>query len=100
MELTVASILLVYMCWRGLPVLEHANTIICDVHSYYYECSGQPAQFYLYILYITCVITGLYILCNIYNLLWLIMPCLGKLSHLMSTYRYKMRTKDASNSRT
>jgi len=93
MELTVASILLVYMCWRGLPVLEHANTIICDVHSYYYECSGQPAQFYVYSLYITCTITIIYILCNIYNLLWLTFPCFGKLSRLMSTYKANMRDR-------
>jgi len=93
MELSVASILLVYMCWRGLPVLEHANTIICDVHSYYFECSGQPAQFYVDSLYITCTITIIYILCNIYNLLWLTFPCFGKLSRLMSTYKANMRER-------
>ena len=93
MEIFVASVLLVYMFWHGLPVLEHSNTIICDVHNYYFECSGQPAQFYFYSLYITCTITIVYILCNIYNLMWLTFPCFGKLSRLMSTYKANMRER-------
>jgi len=100
MEVIVAAILLVYMCWRGLPVLEHANTIICDVHSYYFECSGQPAQFYVYSLYITCFITIVYILCNIYNLMWLTFPCFGKLSRLMSTYKANMRERAGDSMKT
>ena len=89
----MASILLLYMRWKGLPVLKHANTIICDVHSYFFECSGQPAQFYVYSLYITCTITIAYILCNIYNLMWLIFPSFGNLRRLMSTYKANMREK-------
>jgi len=99
-EVCVASILLVYMCWRGLPVLQHSNTIICDVHSYYFECSGQPAQFYVYSLYITCSITILYILCNVYNLMWLSFPCFGKLSRLMSTYKSNMRSREGDTMKT
>ena len=97
MEVIVASILLVYMCWRGLPVLEHANIIVCDVHSYYFECSGQPAQFYVYSLYITCTITIIYILCN---LMWLTFPCFGKLSRLMSTYKANMRDRAGDSMKT
>ena len=52
MEIVVASILLVYMWWRGLPVLRQSNTTICELHIYYFQCSGQPAKFYLYSLYI------------------------------------------------
>eukprot|EP00092_Neocalanus_flemingeri_P024779 GFUD01026868.1.p1 GENE.GFUD01026868.1~~GFUD01026868.1.p1 ORF type:complete len:507 (+),score=114.41 GFUD01026868.1:221-1741(+) len=100
LEVIVASILLVYMCWRGLPILDDANTIICDVHSYYFECSGQPAQFYVYSLYITCIITIAYILCNIYNLLWLIFPCFGKLSRMMSTYKANMRDRAGDSTKT
>ena len=93
LEIIIATILLVYMSWRGLPVLKHSNTIICEVHNFYFECSGQPAQFYVYSLYITCVITVSYILCNIYNLMWLLFPCLGNLRRLMSTYRTNLRAK-------
>ena len=87
----MASVLLVYMSWRGLPVLKHANAIVCDVHSFFFECSGQPAQFYVYCLYITVIITIAYILCNIYNLLWLIFPCFGKLRRLMLAYKRNLR---------
>ena len=86
-ELLVAAILLTYMVWQGLPVLETANTVVCNVYGIYYECSGQPAEFYFYILVITVAITLMYILCNIYNILWLSFPCFGKLSRVMDAYR-------------
>lgn len=91
LEIIVAFILLLYSIIEGIPILDDSNTIICDVHSYYFECSGQPAQFYKYILYFTIVITSCYILCNIYNLMWLTMPCFGRLSRLMTTYMSNMR---------
>eukprot|EP00092_Neocalanus_flemingeri_P026006 GFUD01028186.1.p1 GENE.GFUD01028186.1~~GFUD01028186.1.p1 ORF type:complete len:488 (+),score=99.87 GFUD01028186.1:471-1934(+) len=91
LEIIVASILLIYSVIEGIPILDHSNTIICDVHSYYFECSGQPAQFYIYILYFTIAITSFYIMCNIYNLMWLTLPCFGKLSRLMTTYKRNMR---------
>jgi len=91
LEIIVASLLLVYSVLEGIPILDHSNTIICDVHSYYFECSGQPAQFYIYILYFTIAITSFYILCNIYNLMWLTLPCFGRLSRLMTTYKSNMR---------
>jgi len=97
LELVFAFLLLIYICADGLSILIHADTIICDVHGYYYECSGQPAQFYVYILYITIFITCIYTLCNIYNLVWLLMPQLGKLSRLMVTYRKNMRARDGTD---
>jgi len=91
LEIVVALLLLIYSIVEGIPILDDSNTIICDVHSYYFECSGQPAQFYIYILYFTIIITSCYILCNIYNLMWLVLPCFGKLSRLMTTYKSNMR---------
>ena len=44
----------------------------------------------VYTLYVTCIITILYIVCNIYNFLWLMFPCFGKLSRVMSAYKYNM----------
>ena len=96
----MASILLAYMFWRGLPVLSESNHLVCDVHGYFYECSGQPAQFYLYSLHITCIITISYILCNLYNLMWLTFPCFGKLSRLMATYKANMREQVEDPTRT
>jgi len=91
LEIIVALLLLIYSIVEGVPILDDSNTIICDVHGYYFECSGQPAQFYIYILYFTIGITSSYILCNIYNLMWLTMPCFGRLSRLMTTYKQNMR---------
>ena len=91
LEIIVALLLLIYSIVKGIPILDDSNTIICDVHSYFFECSGQPAQFYKYILYFTIIITSFYILCNIYNLMWLTLPCFGRLRRLMSTYKWNMR---------
>ena len=94
LEIIFALLLLIYICADGLSILTDADTIICDVHGYYYECSGQPAQFYIYILYITIVLTILYLSCNIYNLVWLTYPKCGKLGKLMMIYKENMRSRE------
>ena len=100
LETTVASILLVYMVFRGLPTLDHSKTIICDTHGYYYECHGNPTSFYIYTLYVTMALTVLYILCNIYNLLWLLFPCFGRLSRAMEAYRHNMKEREKNSGMT
>ena len=97
LETTVASILLVYMVFRGLPTLDHSKTIICDTHGYYYECHGNPTSFYIYTLYVTMALTVLYILCNIYNLGWLIFPCFGKLSRAMAAYKVNIKERERNS---
>ena len=92
-ETLIAFILLGYMIWSGIPILQHSDTIICDAHGFYYECHGNPTSFYVYSLYVTCLITITYIICNIYNILWLICPCLGKLSRVMAAYKFNMRER-------
>ena len=89
-EVSIACLLLTYMLYSGLPILEASNTVICPVHGFFYECNGQPAQFYAYILYITIAITIMYILCNFYNIMWLLFPCFGRLSRVMDTYRLEL----------
>ena len=90
METTVACILLAYMVIRGVPILQHSEDIVCDVHGFYYECHGNPTNFYIYTLYCAAAITIIYILCNVYNFLWLLFPRFGKLSRVMSAYKYNM----------
>ena len=94
LELAVSITLLKYMIWRGLPKLDHAEDIICDAHGYYYECHGNPTSFYIHTLYVTIAITLTYILCNVYNALWILFPCFGKLSRVMSTYRSNMMQRN------
>jgi len=89
-ETACAGVLLVYMILRGVPILQHSENIICDVHGHYYECHGNPTEFYIYTLYTAAVLTAVYILCNFYNCLWLLFPQFGKLSRVMSAYKYNM----------
>ena len=77
-ESVVALVLLVYICWWGLPILSHSDNIICEAHGFYYECHGSPTSFYVYTLYMVAAITTIYILCNVYNLLWLLTPHCGE----------------------
>ena len=100
METMVACILLGYMVVRGVPILQHSEDILCDVHGYYYECHGSPTNFYIYTLYCAAAITIIYILCNVYNFLWLLFPCFGKLSRVMSAYRYNMLERERGTGRT
>jgi len=87
MEIIVATALLLIMCIEGFPSIIVRDTIHCDVHGYFYECSGAPHQFYLYILWITVIIDALYVIANLYNLLWLICPGIGELDKVMNKYR-------------
>ena len=63
---------------------------MCNIHGYWHECHGLPIQLYLVSLYFTLTFTGLYLACEAYNLLWLLVPRMGRLSCLMETYRAKM----------
>ena len=82
----VALSLLVYMLLEGFKILGTSYNITCDVHGYNYECHGIPITFYLFSLYVTVALTGVYTICNSYNLMWLLLPCFGSLSRLMNSY--------------
>ena len=97
LKIIFSLFLIVYICADDLSILVHKEIIVCNVHGYYYECSGQPSQFYVYILYITIVLTVLYLSCNIYNIIWLIFPQCGKLSRLMVIYRQNMRSREGGS---
>ena len=99
-ESVVALVLLVYICWWGLPILSHSDNIICEAHGFYYECHGSPTSFYVYTLYMVAAITTIYILCNVYNLLWLLTPHCGRLSRVMAAYKRNMREREAAGEKT
>ena len=96
----VALTLLVCMLLKGLRILNEARDLTCDVHGYNYECHGIPVTFYLFSLYVTVALTGVYTLCNLYNLLWLLFPCFGSFSRLMNSYIKIKARVDHSISRT
>ena len=45
-------------------------------------------------------ITTIYILCNIYNVLWLLAPHCGRLSRVMTAYKRNMREREAGGEKT
>ena len=96
----VALTLLVCMLLKGLRILDEARDLTCDVHGYNYECHGIPVTFYQFSLYVTVALTGVYTLCNLYNLLWLLFPCFGSFSRLMNSYIKIKARVDHSISRT
>ena len=87
LEILAGLGLIVIIVYYGHQKLEGSSTIFCDVHSYHYECHGIPLEFYKYSLYATLTITVIHVLCNVYNLLWLVFAQFGKLSRMMKRYQ-------------
>lgn len=67
------------------------QTVMCRVHQLWYECHGIPMKLYFVTLYVSAVLTGLYILASSYNLLWLLVPHMGGLGSIMRLYRNNRR---------
>ena len=69
--LTLFAVIVLY----GLPVVfsnEHA--LPCLISGHWYVCSGHPQDFYRIVLVMAVVLILLYVLTNVYNLLWIIWP--------------------------
>ena len=90
-EFLTSSILLFYLFYFGLNSFNTEDFIYCPVGEYHYQCAGHPKDFYEIVFYITIVIVIIYILCCVYNLLWLLVPQFGSLSGLMNKYKSEFK---------
>ena len=52
----------------------------CDVHGTWYECSGVPTQFYLYVLMVSLVLLLVYVTTTFLTICWLVCPCMGTMA--------------------
>ena len=64
--------------------------VFCDVHGTFYECSGVPTQFYLYVLLVALLLLLVYLITTFLTILWLLCPCGGKLARFMRSYRSQL----------
>ena len=94
-ELFFAIFLLIWICGYGLPVIFYEVEISCNVYGKMYECAGHPQMFFKYILVITIIILISYIICCVYNALWLVFPNIRGLGRLM--IEYSKETKNQTN---
>jgi len=90
-EFVLALVLLAWLLTLGLPSIERDEFIYCEVHGHQYECAGHPQQFYMYVLFIVLFLLSVYLLCCIYNLLWLATPCFRELGRVMNTFKREAR---------
>ena len=97
-ELFFAIFLMIWICGYGLPVMFYEDLISCNVYGKMYECAGHPQMFFMYILGITIVILIFYIICCVYNILWLAFPNIRGLGRLM--IEYSKATQSQKNKRT
>ena len=97
-ELFFAIFLMIWICGYGLPVMFYEDLISCNVYGKMYECAGHPQMFFMYILGITIVILIFYIICCVYNVLWLAFPNIRGLGRLM--IEYSKATQSQNNKRT
>ena len=90
------GLFLIYWCW-GMPNLN--REIECDVHGLKHSCVLPNHQFYWYILAVSSAFLCIYILCNLYNLIWIICPQLGVMYRIIRNYQEHMDEAIARNSR-
>jgi hypothetical protein len=55
----------------------------CNVYGALFECIVPNSQFFLYIYVASFVLIGTYLLCSVYNFLWIIHPKVGRLSRFL-----------------
>lgn len=78
------GLFLIYWCW-GMPNLQ--RNIDCDVHGLKHMCVLPNHQFYFYILTVSSALLCVYILCNLYNICWIIWPQMGLMYRVIKKYR-------------
>jgi len=78
------GLFLIYWCW-GMPNLK--TDIDCNVHGIRHTCVLPNHQFYFYILAVSSALLCIYILCNLYNLVWIIWPQMGRMFRIIRKYR-------------
>ena len=84
-EIIIAAGLFAWLVIRSaLQVASNdISAVMCDVYGHWYECSGHPQRLYLYVKYISCCLLLGYIILSAHNLLWLVLPDVGKMSRVM-----------------
>jgi len=87
------GLFLIYWCW-GMPNLQ--RDIDCDVHGLKHTCVLPNHQFYFYILTVSSALLCIYILCNLYNLCWIIWPQMGMMFRVIRKYREEVDTPNFS----
>lgn len=84
-ELIWTGTLLAWMiyCGVGFLFMDNVNLVGCNVYGNWYECAGHPQRLFINMLYIAIILLLGYLLCNVYNLVWLLCPNFGALSRVM-----------------
>ena len=90
-EFVIAILLFTYMGVSGVLELTKDEDVYCDVHGTWYECSGVPTQFYLYVLFVALALLVVYLISTFFTLVWLMCPCWGRLARFMSDYQMQLR---------
>jgi len=60
---------------------------ICRVHGRFYECSGMPRDFYWGVGISFLVLLSLYLVINIWNLIWICVPSFSPFFTIMNKYK-------------
>jgi len=88
---------------RNIEVTELINVrrdkvrVFCDVHGSWYECSGVPTQFYLYVLIASLALLLVYLATTFLTICWLLCPCLGTMAKFMRNYESEMEHASAAS---
>jgi len=80
LECSCGMLLLALMTYKALTAkgvsLDMDASIYCDVHDYWYECSGHPSSFYTVVNIAACILVLIFVTITFYSILWVLCPCL------------------------
>ena len=85
-EFLVSAVLSAYLWLTGYIEIQKDLHIICNINGYFFQCSGVPTQFYLYILVISLFMLVIIIVSTFFTICWLLCPWLGRLAIFMRDY--------------
>ena len=68
-----------------------ATTVECKIESYTYQCAGQPAQFYFFSALLSSVLVMAFIVCNVFNFAWLMLPKYCELNRVLDRLLDKLK---------
>lgn len=95
-EFSLGAVFFAYMWLTGFIEIQRDFNVYCQIHKTFYECSGVPIKFYLYILFIALIFLAIYLMSTFFTICWLLCPWWGRLAVFMHDYE-KLLRKAANN---
>ena len=68
---------------KGLGFGYVDTSIVCDIHHYYFECSGHPNRFYTVSIFLSALLFLFSGVLSFISIIWVSCPCLHSISRVV-----------------